>query len=101
MDTLPYQQVFACVRDKCREHPDVQLTAEQLHRLTGVDDAVCRRVLEDFARAQFLTVASDGRYVRSEHVSAAHLCASVGDAARPRHSGVANGHTAVATRRDE
>jgi hypothetical protein len=93
MDTLPYQQVFACVRDTCREHPDVQLTPEQLQGLTGAEDDVCRRVLEDLARAQFLTVAANGRYVRGEHSGAGHLYKTV--------LGDAGGYNGVATRRDE
>jgi DNA-binding IclR family transcriptional regulator len=42
----------------------MHLTVAQVVRLSGLDDAMCRRVLDDLVRARFLCVRPDHRYAR-------------------------------------
>jgi hypothetical protein len=64
MDTLPYQRAFERIRAEFVEMPGMRLTPMQVQRLSGVDGAVCRLVLDDLVRARFLRVGSDGSYQR-------------------------------------
>ena len=64
MLTTPYQQAFERIRAKYQEMPGMRLTLEQVQRLSGVDRAVCERVLEDLVRAKFLSPGPDGGYAR-------------------------------------
>ena len=62
MTDLPYQQAFDRIRADTREMPGMRLTATQVQRLSGVDISVCKVVLEDLVRAQFLYLDPDGSY---------------------------------------
>ena len=64
MNTSPYQQAFARIRAEYVEMPGMRLTAGQVQRLSGVDVAICRLVLDDLVRSKFLHVADDGSYAR-------------------------------------
>ena len=64
MNTSPYQQAFARIRAEYVEMPGMRLTAGQVQRLSGVDVAICRLVLDDLVRSKFLHVAHDGSYAR-------------------------------------
>jgi hypothetical protein len=64
MDTLPYQLVFERIRAEYLEMPGMRLTPAQVQRLSGVDQSVCRVVLDDLVRAQFLHIRLDGTYAR-------------------------------------
>jgi hypothetical protein len=44
--------------------PGMRLTREQVQRLSGVDGAVCRLVLQDLVQAKFLDVDAGGSYAR-------------------------------------
>jgi hypothetical protein len=44
--------------------PGMRLTPEQVGRLSGVEIAVCRLVLDDLVRVQFLSGRPDGTYAR-------------------------------------
>jgi hypothetical protein len=65
MKDLPYRQAFDRIRAEYLEMPGMRLTAAQVQRLSGVDVSVCRLVLEDLVRAQFLYVGHDGSYSRA------------------------------------
>ena len=65
MDTLPYQQAFDRIRAEYLEMPGMRLTPLQVQRLTGVDRSVCKGVLDDLVRAEFLRLAPDGSYARA------------------------------------
>ena len=65
MDTLPYQQAFDRIRAEYLEMPGMRLTPLQVQRLTGVDRSVCKVVLDDLVRAEFLRLAPDGSYARA------------------------------------
>jgi len=64
MNTLPYREAFEQILAEFREMPDMRLTPEQVERLSGVDRAVCKCVLDDLVRAKFLGVLPDGVYGR-------------------------------------
>jgi hypothetical protein len=61
----PYEQVFNRIRAEFMEMPGMRLTPEQVERLSGVVNSVCRLVLDDLVRAGFLSVGADGTYARS------------------------------------
>ena len=61
---LPYEQAFNRIRAEYMEMPGMRLTPQQVERLCGVDSGVCRVVLDDLVRAQFLHVNEDGSYTR-------------------------------------
>ena len=65
MKDLPYWQAFDRIRAEYLEMPGMRLTATQAQRLSGVEFSVCRLVLEDLVRAQFLYVGFDGSYSRT------------------------------------
>jgi hypothetical protein len=60
----PYEQAFNRIRAEYVEMPGMQLTAEQVGRLSGVSVSVCRLVLDDLVRAGFLSVGANGGYAR-------------------------------------
>jgi hypothetical protein len=51
--------------------PGLRLRAEQVQRLCGIEQRVCRLVLETLVDARFLSVNADGQYGRltDGHVS--------------------------------
>ena len=61
----PYEQAFNRIRAEFMEMPGMRLTPEQVERLSGVGSSVCRLVLDDLARAGFLSVGASGAYARS------------------------------------
>ena len=64
MNSLPIGQAFERIRGEYREMPGMRLTPVQVERLSGVEVAVCRLVLDDLVRTQFLSVRPDGTYAR-------------------------------------
>ena len=46
------------------EMPGMKLRIEQVQRLCGIDQTMCRLVLDALVRAKFLSLKSDGTYVR-------------------------------------
>jgi hypothetical protein len=60
----PYRQAFERIRAEYVEMPGMQLTPAQVQRLSGVDVSVCRLVLDDLVRAQFLHLQPNGSYAR-------------------------------------
>jgi hypothetical protein len=59
-----YRQAFDRIRAEYLEMPGMRLTPEQVRRLSGVEMAVCRRILDDLVRAKFLRARADGSYIR-------------------------------------
>jgi hypothetical protein len=64
MKPLPYQQVFERIRGEFLEMPGMQLTLEQVERLSGIESAICKTVLDDLVRAGFLCISANGSYGR-------------------------------------
>jgi DNA-binding IclR family transcriptional regulator len=58
----PYQHAVERIRYDFLEMPGMHLTVAQVARLSGLDDAMCRRVLDDLVRARILCVRPDHRY---------------------------------------
>jgi hypothetical protein len=52
------------LRAEFLEMPGLRLTAQQVHRLCGVDHDACRAVLDVLVKEKFLCVKPDGTYAR-------------------------------------
>ena len=64
MNAFLDQRVLDRIRAEYLEMPGMNLTAPQLQRLCGIDQAVCTLVLNALVKAQFLIFKSDGTYTR-------------------------------------
>jgi hypothetical protein len=58
------QRVLARLRAEYLEMPGMRLTTAQVQRLCGIEQAMCALLLDVLVEAQFLTLKSDGTYVR-------------------------------------
>jgi hypothetical protein len=90
MKTLPYQQAFERVRAEFLDMPGMHLTPEQVERLSGVECATCKVVLDDLLRSGFLCIAADGSYCRVSDTSTSHSRpvgaeAAAAERQRPEH----------------
>jgi hypothetical protein len=52
------------LRAEFLEMPGLRLTAQQVHRLCGVDQDACRAVLDVLVSEKFLCAKPDGTYAR-------------------------------------
>jgi hypothetical protein len=64
MNTRSYQQAFERIRADYLEMPGMRLTPQQVQRLSGLDHTLCRLILDDLVRANFLRMGMDGNYAR-------------------------------------
>ena len=64
MDKSQYQQAFDRIHANYLATPARRLTPAQVHRLSGADLPICKLVLADLVRAQFLCAGADGSYIR-------------------------------------
>lgn len=62
MRQLSYQQAFDRIRAEYSEMPGMRLTVTQVERLTSIDGAVCKRVLDDLVRTGFLRKSAGESY---------------------------------------
>jgi len=60
----PVHDIIQRVRAEFVEMPGLQLRAEQLQRLCGIDRIVCDVVLQSLIGERFLWMKSDGQYAR-------------------------------------
>jgi hypothetical protein len=58
------QPIVERLRAEFLEMPGLRLTAQQVHRLCGVEPAVCRAALDTLVREKFLCAKADGTYAR-------------------------------------
>jgi hypothetical protein len=58
------QAILDRLRAEFLEMPGLRLTAEQVHRLCGVEQKMCRAVLDALVSEKFLCTKSDGTYAR-------------------------------------
>jgi hypothetical protein len=58
------QAILDRLRAEFLEMPGLRLTAEQVHRLCGVEKKTCRAVLDALVSEKFLCAKSDGTYAR-------------------------------------
>jgi hypothetical protein len=63
MSASVHDQVLQRLRAEYREMPGMRLKLEQVQRLFGLDQRVCKRALEALVEAKFLRLGSDGTYV--------------------------------------
>jgi hypothetical protein len=52
------------IRAEYLEMPGLRLTLEQVRRLCGIEQALCRTLLDALVDEKFLCVKSDGAYAR-------------------------------------
>jgi hypothetical protein len=69
MSTSRYEQILERLRAEYREMPDMRLKLEQVQRLCGIEQPLCKVVLDALVEAKFLRVGSDGAYVLFESES--------------------------------
>jgi hypothetical protein len=64
MNTFLDRRVLERLRAEYLEMPGMKLTFEQVQRLCGIEQTMCKLVLEALVKANFLCLKSDGTYVR-------------------------------------
>ena len=68
VNTALYRQAFNRIREYL-EPPGMRLTPAEVQRLSGIDAAICKRVLDDLVLAKFLQEDGDGGYARGLRAS--------------------------------
>jgi DNA-binding IclR family transcriptional regulator len=63
MSASPHDQILERLRAEYREMPGMRLKLEQVQRLCGIEQPLCKRALEALVEAKFLRLGSDGTYV--------------------------------------
>ena len=63
---MPHNALLTRIRSEYLEMPGLQLTLPQAQRLCGVEQGVCRVIFETLVHERFLSMKSDGSYVRSD-----------------------------------
>jgi hypothetical protein len=63
MSTCRHQEVLERLRAEYREMPGMRLRLEQVQRLCGIEQPLCKLALEALVEAKFLRLESDGAYV--------------------------------------
>jgi hypothetical protein len=61
---MPHKTMLKRVRAEYLEMPGLRLTLEQAQRLCGLDEAMCKMVLDALVDDKFLCVKPDGVYAR-------------------------------------
>ena len=64
MNTFLDQRVLERVRAEYLEMPGLKLRSEQVQRRCGIEQTMCKLVLDALVRTSFLCLKSDGTYVR-------------------------------------
>jgi hypothetical protein len=59
----PHEQILERLRTEYREMPGLRLKLEQVQRLCGMEQPLCKLALETLVEAKFLRVSSDGAYM--------------------------------------
>jgi hypothetical protein len=63
MSTCRHEQILERLRAEYREMPGMRLKLEQVQRLCGIEQPLCKLALEALVEAKFLRLGSDGTYV--------------------------------------
>jgi response regulator of citrate/malate metabolism len=66
------QAILERLRAEFLEMPGLRLTADQVHRLCGVERKTCRAVLDALVDEKFLCAKADGTYARLTEGDAWH-----------------------------
>jgi hypothetical protein len=83
---LKPKQVLHPVNEPSGQHLEMtgmRLTPAHVHRLCGIDAAICKRVLDDLVLAKFLDADDDGVYARGSESVPRSQTAKVDLTARP------------------
>lgn len=64
MNTFLDQRVLERLRAEYLEMPGMKLRIEQVQRLCGIEQTMCKLVLDALVKTSFLCLKSDGTYVR-------------------------------------
>ena len=64
MSTFLDRRLLERLRAEFLEMPDMRLRIEQVQRFCGIEQTMCRLVLDALVKANFLCLNSDGTYVR-------------------------------------
>ena len=64
MNTFIDQRVLDRLRAEYLEMPGMKLRIEQVQRLCGVEQTMCKLVLDALVKASFLCLKPDGTYMR-------------------------------------
>src|SRR5436190_5276930 len=64
VNTFLDQRVLERLRGEYLEMPGLKLRIEQVQRLCGIEQTMCKLVLDALVKADFLCLTSDGSYVR-------------------------------------
>ena len=62
--TFLEQRVLQRLRAEYLEMPGMKLRIEEVERLCGIEPPTCKLALDALVKAQFLSVTSEGSYVR-------------------------------------
>jgi len=62
---MPHTRIIERIRGEYLEMPGLRLTPAQAQRLCGVDQTVCKAVLDALVDAEFLAVNAQGVYARA------------------------------------
>jgi hypothetical protein len=85
MTPLP-EGLLERLRAEYREMPGMRLTAAQVHRLCGIERAMCQEVLDKLVAARFLWVNAHGAYARLPEGEVSRLRMAKASLQRPRVS---------------
>src|SRR5215831_3765120 len=61
---IPVDAIVERIRGEYLEMPGLQLTVAQAHRLCGIEPSLCKTVLDALVDARFLSLKTNGAYVR-------------------------------------
>jgi hypothetical protein len=64
MNTFVDQRVLERLRAEYLEMPGLKLRIEQVQRLCGIEQTMCKLILDALVKTSFLCLKSDGTYVR-------------------------------------
>jgi hypothetical protein len=64
MNTFVDQRVLERLRAEYLEMPGMKLTIGQVQRLCGIEQTMCKLILDALVKTSFLCLKSDGTYVR-------------------------------------
>ena len=64
VNTFLDQRVLERLRAEYLEMPGMKLTIDQVQRLCGIEQTMCKLVLDALVKTRFLCLKSDGTYVR-------------------------------------
>ena len=64
MNTFIDQRVLERLRAEYLEMPGMKLRLEQVQRLCGIEQTMCKLVLDALVKTNFMRLNSDGTYVR-------------------------------------